>query len=136
MPEQEEDKEGRIVEFPEDAVRLPPERLPAPVGRIVRGHPLRRPLTIAILVLAILFAAYVVFSLFTAKSRSDPGEPATFTGMYHDPGCITYQGERLEGWFLDPDCQHFQAEDGRRFTYVDPHAREGFPVTGHWRLME
>jgi hypothetical protein len=45
-------------------------------------------------------------------------------------------GEIVRGWFLDPERQHFMTEDGRRFTFVDSHTRDGERVSGHWRLME
>ncbi len=135
--EEIEEETGRIVEFPPGDYRIPPTRLPRPVGRIAPGHPLQRPLTISIILLALLLLVYIVVSFFTAPPQEPADdEPITFSEMYRESGAITYQDEIVQGWFLDAERQHFMTEDGRRFTYVDPHTREGDPVSGYWRLSE
>ena len=136
MPDEEEQK-GKVVEFPAEGDRMPPPRLPGPVGRIATGHPLLRPLAIALILLAILLAVQIVSAALGGGCRSPENKgPTTFTETYREPGTITYQGSKLRGWFLDSRRQHFMAEDGRRFTYVDSHERESSTVSGHWRLME
>jgi hypothetical protein len=134
MPEtRQEEEKGKLVNFPADEERLPSARLPSMVGRIGEGHPLLRPLIIAFVVLAIILGVQVVVSLIGAHEKNDR---ATFTESYREAGTITYEGGRLQGWFLDTERQHFLAQDGRRFTYVDAHSREGSPVSGYWRLVE
>lgn len=133
----EEEQEGQVVEFPSEEDRLPPPRLPSPVGHIGSGHPLRRPLVIALIILGLILAVHFLVTIVQGGcSAPNNSEPTTFMEMHREPGAIAYEGKRLQGWFLDVERQHFLAEDGRRFTYVDSHEREGYPVCGHWRLME
>jgi hypothetical protein len=128
---------GEIVEFPVDSIRMPPQRLPQPIGRIAPGHPLQKPLTIAIWVLGLGIALIFVGSILSGMQiKSDDEYPLTFSEMYREAGAITYDGEIITGWFLDIGKQHFMDEEGKRFTYVDSHSREGQPVSGHWRLVE
>ncbi len=133
MPETQEEKNGELVDFPVEEIRMPPERLPRPVGRIASGHPLVRPLIIGFILLAIILGIQVIYSL--VFPGGNEGRP-TFSESFREEGRIIYEGDRIQGWFLDTERQHFMTEDGRRFTYVDSHEREGAQVTGHWRLIE
>ena len=134
---QEEEKNGKIVEFPEDAVRMPPPRLPRPVGEIPPGHPFKKVVTVLLIVLGIFVVVYIAIAILSGPPPQ-PVEniPQSFSEMYREEGAITYEDEILQGWFLEPERQHFMSEDGRRFTYVDSHSREGEPVMGYWRLIE
>jgi hypothetical protein len=132
----DDDEHGRLVEFPADEVRMPPARLPQPVGKIAPGHPLLRPLTILIIILGIFVVIYLAASIIAGPPAADVGEQEPLSETYRESGAITYEGEIVHGWFLDPERQHFMTEDGRRFTYVDSHTRDGERVSGHWRLME
>jgi len=129
------DDSGTIVEFPSDETRMPPSRLPNPIGKIPEGHPLKRPITIALIVLGVILIFSIVYG-FVAKPPNGNGKDNFTTGSYRESGTITYENEKISGWFLDIEKQHFMAEDGRRFTFVDSHEREGAPVSGHWRIVE
>jgi len=134
---QEDEEKGRIVRFPEDEVRMPPARLPGPIGEVPSTHPLRRPLAVLLVILGIFVLVYIAIAIFSGPPELPEDQaPQAFSEMYREPGAITYEDEIIRGWFLDPERQHFMTEDGRRFTYVDSHAREGEPVAGHWRLIE
>jgi len=133
----EEQEKGIVIEFPENGVRMPTQNLPNVLGRIEDDHPFRRPLGKAIIILGVFLLGYILFASITCDSgRQDSEVREQLTEMFNHPGSITYDGEILAGWFLDSEMQHFMAEDGRRFTYVDPHAREDSPVSGHWRQRE
>jgi hypothetical protein len=131
------EEDGKLVEFPADAFRMPEPLLPRPVGRIASGHPLKRPLAIALVIFVLILAADFVVTLFhAAHSSADRGNRGAYSNTFRDPGAITYGNQHLNGWFLDPQHEHFQSEDGRRFTHVDSHEREGSEVTGHWRIIQ
>ncbi|MFH1675929.1 MAG: hypothetical protein ABIC40_02805 [bacterium] len=134
-PETGKDDRDGIIEFPSGSDRLPPNRLPGPLGKIAEGHPLKRPITIALIVLAIILIFSVVYGLVVKppKENQNMSFPA---GSYRESGAINYEEEKISGWFLDIEKQHFMADDGRRFTFVDSHEREGWPVSGHWRIVE
>jgi hypothetical protein len=135
--EPDEDQDPVLIEFPGDSMRMPEPLLPRPVGRIAEGHPLKRPLAIAIVVLLIIFFSHFLYTLLTgAASRTDPSQAGAFSSQYREDGSITYQDKILDGWFLESGHEHFMATDGRRFTYVTQHEREGSVVTGYWRLIE
>ncbi len=136
MPEPKEDEEARLVDFPVEKARIPPTRLPETIGRIAPGHPLTSPMIIALIALGIILAIHIIVSFTTKPSAQDTNSQTTFSESSREPGSITYDGDRLRGWFLDEERQHFLAEDGSRFTYVDAHSRGGSPVAGHWRLIE
>jgi hypothetical protein len=132
-----EEENGKIVEFPEDEVRMPPPRLPQPIGEIPPGHPFRKIITVLLIVLGIFVVVYIAIAIMSEPPpQPDENNPTSFSEMYREEGAITYQDEILHGWFLEPERQHFMSEDGRRFTYVDSHSREGEPVMGYWRLIE
>jgi hypothetical protein len=133
-PEDEtEEESGKLVQFPSDAVRMPEPYLPRPVGRIARGHPLIRPLVILLVLFALVLAGHFVFTLFH-------GVPARYvqpaSDIAREAGSITYEGRILDGWYMDPQREHFLSQDGTRYTYVDSHEREGSRVTGHWRIVQ
>lgn len=133
----EEEEKGRVVEFPPDPFEMPPQHLPDMIGRMEPGHPLKRPMTIAIIVLGILLVVLIALSIFSGpRPKPGEGEEATFSEMYREPGRITYEDKIIDGWFLDQERQHFMDKSGKRFTYVDSHEREGSPVSGYWRLVE
>jgi len=128
-PDRKED--DKIVEFPIEEIDIPIDRLPQPIGRVAEGHPLRKPLLMAIIILVLLVAGQIIYTVSTAPPQSTAREEA-----FREQGGITYENERLTGWFIDPAHQHFEASDGREFTYVDPHNRENGRVSGHWREVE
>ncbi len=134
---QDEEEQGELIDFPTDGSRLPPQPLPDNIGLIADDHPLRRPLAVAIIMFLSVLAGYFIFvAIYGQASSSNTAEWNSFTGQYEQAGKITYEEQILSGNFLDQEMQHFQSEDGRRFTYVDSHEREGSPVTGYWRLIE
>ena len=132
-----DEETGRLVEFPSDDARMPTQRLPRLIGKITPGHPLQRPMTIAIIILGLILLIFIAQAIIEGRRGPvDDTDQRGFSEMYREEGRITYQDDLLDGWFLDEDRQHFMALDGRRFTYVDSHTREGSPVTGYWRLIE
>ena len=134
--EEEEREEGILVRFPTDATRMPEPFLPGPLGRVDSSHPLRRPLLIAIIVLFILLFAQITITLISESRKSANVKSSSLSESYREEGTINYQGKALKGWFLEPERQHFMAEDGRKFTYVNPHKRGDTYVPGYWRLVE
>jgi len=137
VPEPPDDESGQLVEFPHDETRMPTQSLPRLLGRVADGHPLRRPMTIAIIVLAAIMLVFIAQAVIQGdRHQSDDDSRRGFSELYREEGKITYQDDLLDGWFLDEERQHFMAQDGRRFTYIDSHSREGSPVTGYWRLIE
>jgi hypothetical protein len=128
---------GVLVDFPEDGFRMPPQRLPHEIGRVDESHPFRKSVVVILISLIIFLAGFIFLAGATCMSSEKEGDSVkAVTEMFREPGSITYQKEILHGWFLDEKRQHFLAEDGRRFTYVDSHSREGSPVSGYWRLIE
>jgi len=94
-------------------------------------------MTIAIIVLAAIMLVFIAQAVIQGdRHQSDDDSRRGFSELYREEGKITYQDDLLDGWFLDEERQHFMAQDGRRFTYIDSHSREGSPVTGYWRLIE
>ncbi|HEX9743800.1 MAG TPA: hypothetical protein VGB30_00075 [bacterium] len=127
-----DDEDEKLVEFPSDSVAFPTPGLPGNLGRIDEGHPLKRPLMIAIIIFAIIFLTAVIYSIISPQQDTS-GQAKT---EYREQGGIVWQDESLRGWFLDPNHQNFESDDGGKFTYVDPHNRENGNVAGHWRKIE
>ncbi len=141
MPEEKEN--GQVVDFPEDEIRMPPTRLPQTIGRMEKGHPLQRPMVIVIIILCVILVVSIIISIqmgpppeIKNETAGAVSNPEMFSEMYRESGAVTYEDEIIQGWFLDTERQHFMDENGRRFTFVDSHQREDFPVSGHWRLIE
>ena len=139
MPEEEVN--GKLVEFPGEEIRMPTQMLPDNLGRVDDDHPLRKSISNLILILGVFLAVVLIYAfaggrLPGQKPPSESGDQAAVVETYREAGSITYQDEIIDGWFVDPDRQHFMDADGVRYTYVDPHDREGHRVAGHWRIME
>jgi len=135
MPEnrQQQEQNGKLVKFPLDGERLPPQRLPKMVGKIDEGHPLLKPLVIAFILLAIILGIQVLVSIYSPNRQTE--NRSSFAETFRESGTITYGGERIDGWFLDSERQHFLSADGQRYTYVNPHERDGKRISGHWRII-
>jgi hypothetical protein len=132
-----DEAKGELVEFPKDPIRMPFQSLPKPVGRIAEGHPLARPMMWAIALIALILLTYIFGSIIHSYvARNSASVPNPISESYRESGAITYEEHIIRGWFLDSERQHFLSEDGKRFTYVNPHEREDSPVTGFWRIME
>jgi hypothetical protein len=133
---QEEPEEGKLVEFPADAVRMPEPFLPRPVGRIDEGHPLKRWLVALLLIFLVVLIGHFLFLLIKGPPKPDvESNRSAFSETYREAGSITYLGKPLDGWFLEPSHEHFMAHDGRRFTYVQGHERGESQVSGYWRIV-
>jgi len=128
--------EGEIIEFPGDVdefERVPFPGVPHELGEIPPGHALIKPLLVLIAAL-ILFV--LLFAGLTCLSRGDVQDTPADPAGYRESGSIVYLNESMEGWYLDPDHQHFMDSEGKRYTLVDEHLREGSQVESHWRIME
>jgi hypothetical protein len=130
------EEDGKIVEFPSDETRMPTQELPRVLGRIPDSHPLQKPLRIAILVLGIVILIMVISAVYTSLRNATNTNESQIINPYREPGTITYMDQRIEGWFLEESREHFMDKDGKRYTYVDSHTREGSRVMGYWRKME
>jgi hypothetical protein len=133
----DEEKDPVLVEFPVDSLRMPEPLLPRPIGRISQGHPLIRPLITILMVFVLAVVVFFIVGYFKmSNTPADRLNPQSIGAEYREEGKITWQDTRLDGWFLDSAHEHFMSTDGRRFTYVSSHQREGSPVSGYWRLVE
>jgi len=135
---QDEEENGTLIEFPGDEIRMPTQMLPETLGRVDDDHPLRKPILILIIILAVFLLGVMiyVFAGGTLPGQKAQTDQSSMVDSYKEDGRITYQDEIITGWFVDPERQHFMDQDGIRYTYVDPHDREGHRVAGHWRIME
>ena len=139
MGKQDEEENGTLIEFPGDQIRMPTQRLPDTLGRVDDDHPLRKSISFLILLLAVILVGVLIFAFsggtFPGQDDADSSQ-APVVETYRENGNITYQDEIIDGWFVDPERQHFMDSNGVRYTYVDPHDRGGRVVAGHWRVME
>jgi len=134
-----EEENGKLVDFPGDEVMMPPQRLPENLGRVDDDHALRKPILVLIIILGVFLAGVLVYTFAggTLPGQKSPGaNESSIVDTYREAGSITYQDKIINGWFLDTERQHFMDNKGVRYTYVDPHEREGHRVTGYWRILE
>jgi len=139
MEKPDEEENGTLIEFPGDQVRMPTQNLPDTLGRVDDDHPLRKSILFLILILAVVLAGVLIYAFaggtFPSQQDADSSQ-APVVETYREAGNITYQDEIIDGWFIDSERQHFMDSDGVRYTYVDPHDREGRVIAGYWRAME
>jgi hypothetical protein len=129
-------EEGKLVEFPSDLVHDEEMSESVAVGHIETARQLKLIFTITIAVLAILLTAHFLYSLHLSNSGEHQKAGNVISDEIREEGTIMVGDKPLRGWFIDPTHEHFMSQDGRRFTYINPHEREGSTVNGYWRIMK
>lgn len=134
---EDEPEEGKLVEFPSESVRGEEKEGPGLCEKAWAARSLKTIFTLTISALVIILTSHFLYSLYLSNTREDNIKAGgSISDEFREDGTITVGNKPLRGWFLDPSHEHFMSQDGRRFTYINPHEREGSNVNGYWRIIK